>query len=631
MESSVQPCRLASPSPRLKVRIDGKKVNSSGKAGMEDDTCCAQTTLSSCDVAVVASQNHEAQSHQKIIFDNYTVGLSPSSRHSGDEEGLLLPGFNELVLKAFELPATNSGISPRNDEETAITFKKAENKEETEHEIINLRNTVRVLREREKNLEIQLLEYHGLKEQDAIVTELQNRLRISNTESKLLTLKIESLQADNKSLEVQVADYARVISELESARAQLKLLKREIRSDAEQYREQLYTLKQRVANLQDQEQNATQIDVDIQKKLQRLEDLEDELTKLKEDNSRLWCENSELARKLESTQILASSVLEDPEVEALHEDNHRLRQENEDLKNELERLQTGRYADVEELVYLRWVNACLRYELRNYQPHGKTVARDLSKTLSPKSEEKVKQLVLEYANSEGIREKSIPVDFDAEYWSSSQASNNTECGDFDDSSCDISSATKTNSSSKRKFFRKLKNLVLGNSMNNSEQTSSMDRNPVSFTASGRRESVSTTTFEDMMGTYSCDTLSPHHVSSIVATPLRATETRNYGQRNRILHSQGSSRNSLDIQRSRNLPLEDASEVECLRSNSDLGSSWGNKVALGNGSAFVLAQEDQFVHDQDTIEKLEFMKLAEILNSSHGTQTSHRKAASFSCH
>ena len=83
------------------------------------------------------------------------------------------------------------------------------------------------------------------------------------------------------------------------------------------------------------------------------------------------------------------------------EEMNKLRHTNEDLIKQVEGLQMNRFSEVEELVYLRWVNACLRFELRNYQtPSGKASARDLNRTLSPKSQERAKQLMLEYAGSE---------------------------------------------------------------------------------------------------------------------------------------------------------------------------------------------------------------------------------------
>ncbi|KAM7254594.1 hypothetical protein ACFE04_003974 [Oxalis oulophora] len=146
----------------------------------------------------------------------------------------------------------------------------------------------------------------------------------------------------------------------------------------------------------------------------------------------------------------------------------RLKRDNEGLKKEIEQLQADRCADVEELVYLRWINACLRYELRHHQPPaGKTVARDLSKSLSTESEKKAKQLILEYANPDGTADTGISVmDFDSDRWSSSQNSSShvTDSENFDDSSFDNSSSAINKSSGsprKVKLFNKLRKLIRG--------------------------------------------------------------------------------------------------------------------------------------------------------------------------
>ncbi|KAJ6389602.1 hypothetical protein OIU77_027845 [Salix suchowensis] len=307
---------------------------------------------------------------------------------AGDKDGYLLPEFIDLV-KEFDFNAHNSGTSPNKDEtpssdvETPRSFKGAE-KVNYEQEIKHLKNMVGMLRERERSLEVQMLEFYGLREQETAVMELQNRLKINNMEAKLFTLKIESLRADNRRLHDQVAEHVKVVCELNAARAKIKMLKKTQRSEAEQNKEQIMTLQNTVSRLQEQELKSAATDSDIQMKLQRLKDLETETEELRKSYSRLHLENSEMASQLESTKILANSILEDPETETLRKLGNQLRQENEDLVKEVERLQADRCTDVEELVYLRWINACLRYELRNLQPpHGKTVARDLSKSLSP--------------------------------------------------------------------------------------------------------------------------------------------------------------------------------------------------------------------------------------------------------
>ncbi|KAL8139476.1 hypothetical protein V2J09_005497 [Rumex salicifolius] len=404
----------------------------------------------------------------RVRIDNGSSNSSPSTR-SSDRERFLLPEFNELI-KAFDISAVmlQESVTPVS---TEIAPRGTHNVErsEYEHEVQKLKAMVMDLKERERSLEMQLLEYYGIKEQETTVMELQNRLKINNVEAKIFSLKIEGLKGENKRLKAQVADYTEVATELEDAKAKIKELKRKLRSDAEERKEQILRLKNRVLMMKLQEQDphmagiSETVEPEFMESLQRLQDLENEREELMKSKYELQRENSELARRLESTQIIANSMLEDPEVGELHNEVVRLREENENLSNEVERLQSDRCADAEALVYLRWVNACLRYELRNYQPPpGKTVARDLSKTLSPRSEEKAKRLILEYANSTEERGANVVVDFEYDQWSSSQ-SYQTDNGDHhDEVSFDtLSTGNKAHNSKKVKFFDKLRRLITG--------------------------------------------------------------------------------------------------------------------------------------------------------------------------
>ena len=132
------------------------------------------------------------------------------------------------------------------------------------------------------------------------------------------------------------------------------------------------------------------------------------------------------------------------------EEINKLRHTNEDLIKQVEGLQMNRFSEVEELVYLRWVNACLRFELRNYQtPSGKVSARDLNRTLSPKSQERAKQLMLEYAGSERGQG-----DTDLESVSSMPSTPGSE--DFDNVSIDSSSSRYSFLSKRPNLMQKFK-------------------------------------------------------------------------------------------------------------------------------------------------------------------------------
>ncbi|KAM5579217.1 protein CHUP1, chloroplastic [Rosa sericea] len=551
--------------------------------------------------ARIVSEKYEDTYMPKVSVDDCTSSISPSNKHIRVKDSLLLPEFNDLVNE-FDFAGPKSGFSPMknvetrmSDVETPRAFRTLE-KDDYELEIRHLRDMVRKLRERERHLEVQLLEYYGLKEQETAVMELQNRLKISSMEAKLFSLKIESLQAENCRLEGQASNHAKVVAELEATRAKIQMLKKKLRSEAEHNKEQILSLKKRVENLQDNE--AAAVNLEIQLKLRRLKDLEGETEELRASNLRLQLQNSELARRLESTQILANSILEDPEAEALKKERERLRQENEDLAKEIEQLRVDRSSDVEELVYLRWINACLRYELRNYQPQtGKTVARDLSKSLSHKSEEKAKQLILEYANTEGAGDKGSHIDFESDRWTS-PTSLLTDLGEYDDFSADHSSATKTHTSSKHKLFSKLRRIIWGKDTHDQH--------------------------------HSEDNYSPYGSSSKSVAAYGGPE----GQSN-IFSSHSSSRASLDLPRWRSPKEHDSKDTHSVQRHSDVGVFPGYKrFILGGEGSTDSPPKDQFDHDSDSAEKSELVKYAEALKTSRtGTPALkpnvHRKSASAS--
>ncbi|RWW45916.1 hypothetical protein BHE74_00048201 [Ensete ventricosum] len=430
----------------------------------------------------------EAVSKSHDVTSTTSLKLSSTSSASGNEQGVVLPESNDTLMKEFEVTSKGMKTTP----EVAMG-----------QQIASLRELVSSLRKRERSLELQLLAYHGDKEEEATAKELENRLKISAVEAKLYVLRIQSLQDDKRRLQSQLADHSRTRNELEAARAKIKLLKQKLKADREQAKEIMVSLHQKISSLQCMEQKDEENDAELEKKLKRLED---ETVELRTVNSRLAEENSGLVMKLASTQMTAaSSALEGAEVEA-SEEAERGREANRELVEEIEQLRTDRYADAEELVYLRWVNACLRYELRNYQsPPGRTVARDLSKSLSPKSEAKVKQLILEYASSGASEKSSNLAEVDSELFSSS--SSQASCEEPEDTAINASSSTKS------KFLSKLKKLVLGKRKQNTGTWSGIPEKGASFSTCSADDVIPRSSYDsstDQLAGTEAHTTGRHH-------------------------------------------------------------------------------------------------------------------------
>ncbi|KAK8955926.1 hypothetical protein KSP40_PGU022325 [Platanthera guangdongensis] len=521
----------------------------------------------------------------KLCPGTTLLGLSPSSRSTGDDEGFLLPEFNDLALKDFEISRNSPESTPSNP-----TPRRSDAKEDNssiDQEISRLKNLVFSLRERERNLEIQLLQYRGMQERETAARELESRLKINDMEAQLFSLKIESLQSENQRLQALVLDHPAVTSELEAAKRKIKALKWSIKLDGEQAREKISSLHQMIVVLQDKEKMHGRDGLEMEMKVKRLKELEAEAGNLERRNSNLVNENLELKMELESAQKIANSVMEDWKAEKLAEVQN-LKHSNEKLLKEIEQLQADRCSDVEELVYLKWVNACLRYELRNYQPpHGKTVARDLSTNLSPRSEEKAKQLILEYANSCADDKCMSPGDLD------DYSSSHTSTGEPDDAFLESTSVNPKHRSSKFKFFSKLKKLVLHKN-HHKDRVSSVDRTPARCSNSDGRVSLSNSSVDDAFGRDLYDSF----YSSSMAEEIRTAS-----------QAQGA-----EFQKRRRINLEGRKEKgDCYKCDGESSRSLKRTVSVEEnlmGSTHRRGTGEE--EDNNMPEKGEIRKYAEVL-------------------
>nr|XP_043625474.1 protein CHUP1, chloroplastic [Erigeron canadensis] len=387
--------------------------------------------------------NEEEEDKEEVKLISGLINAQPP-----DFEDDILPEFADLLSGEIDIPFPSDKYDTEKDK--VYETEMANNANELER----LRNLVKELEEREVKLEGELLEYYGLKEQESDVVELQRQVKIKSVEIDMLNVTINSLQTERKKLQEEVKQGATYKKELEAARYKIKELQRQFQLEANQTKGQLLLLKQQVGILQTKEQDAVKKDTDIEKKLKTLKELEVDVVELKRKNRELQHEKRELAIKLdaaESRVATLSSTTETEMVARVREEVNKLTHTNEDLLKQVEGLQMNRFSEVEELVYLRWVNACLRFELRNYEtPSGKTSARDLNKNLSPRSQEKAKQLMLEYAGSE--RGQGGDTDLESNF--SQPSSPGSE--DFDTASIDSSMSRYSSFSKKPSLIQKLK-------------------------------------------------------------------------------------------------------------------------------------------------------------------------------
>lgn len=470
---AVKQISIKGPQPPRTVEKDDEAVEEIQNEGEnEEQLTCADDGLKE-----VVAEEEEEKEEVKLINSVINPASSNASDFDDDE---LYPEFESLLAGEVDFPL------PTDKYDTEANIKAEKDKVyENEmavnaNELERLRELVKELEDREVKLEGELLEYYGLKEQESSIAELQKQLKIKTVEIDMLNITINSLQAERKKLQDEVSQGAVARKELETARKKIQQLQKQIQLEANQTKGQLLLLKQQVSGLQAKEEEAYNKDSEVGKKLKAVKELEVEVMELKRKNKELQIEKRELIIKLDTAESKVKSLSNMTETEMVakvREEVNEMRHANEDLVRQVEGLQMNRFSEVEELVYLRWVNACLRFELRNYQtPSGKTSARDLNQSLSPRSQEKAKQLMLEYAESERGGDTDMESNFD---------NMSVDSEDFDNASMDSSMSRISSFSKKPSLMQKLKRW--GKTKDDSSSFSSPAR---SFAGSPGRPSMS---------------------------------------------------------------------------------------------------------------------------------------------
>ncbi|KAL2524393.1 protein CHUP1 [Abeliophyllum distichum] len=209
-------------------------------------------------------------------------------------------------------------------------------------EIDHLRNLLQESKDREFKLQAELSEY----KRNPKVLELERELELKKSEIDGLVQKVGLLECERGSLS-----------------------------------EQLITLNfvsEKQDELSEREEHENSHGVEM------------EIVELRRLNKELQLQKRNLACRissLESQLANLAKVSESDIVEKIKAEASVLRHTNEDLCKQVEGLQLNRLNEVEELVYLRWVNSCLRNELNN----SSTV--NSNKASTPVSVEKGRQSI----------------------------------------------------------------------------------------------------------------------------------------------------------------------------------------------------------------------------------------------
>ncbi|KAJ9677093.1 hypothetical protein PVL29_022207 [Vitis rotundifolia] len=226
-------------------------------------------------------------------------------------------------------------------------------------------NVVKEMERKRMTLEGKLLEMYGIKEQRSHIAQLQKHLKVKTEEVDILSITVNSLRAETKKLQEEVKEGVLVEKQLEIAKKRIKELREKMATDRNWARKKLLTLAREVSGFEKTGISSTDHE-NVEKKTGSVEF---KAMEMKRRNEELEMETRGLTIMLVAAEDKANALSNMTEIkmkDKLEEEMNKFRHANESLSKQVQKLQKNRLGIIEELMYQRSLNACLRFERQNY-------------------------------------------------------------------------------------------------------------------------------------------------------------------------------------------------------------------------------------------------------------------------
>lgn len=170
------------------------------------------------------------------------------------------------------------------------------------------------LEQRKEILERKLFEYHGLKERQSYIGQLQRQLEDKTAEINMLKMAVDSLQDERKKLHEEIKQGLVAEKKLEMAKM-LKGLQEKMDASASSVKGRLIVLQEQVFNFQSGEISFR--DTIVEKELEDVKDVELEIAEMKRRKKELELEKRELAVKLIAAKERIAALSNMKEVDTI--------------------------------------------------------------------------------------------------------------------------------------------------------------------------------------------------------------------------------------------------------------------------------------------------------------------------
>ncbi|POO01845.1 CHUP1-like protein [Trema orientale] len=234
-------------------------------------------------------------------------------------------------------------------------------KPELGEEILGLKSRLEDLRNRERELELLFIRYNDLKEQESVLMQLRNMLSLELAHIEFLDREVSLMEDESRRFEKLLVESFRLLEQHEYWKSQSGLLQRKVKKLMRIKKVQSSLIREKDMKIRAREGELLRTQEALETRTNLVNKLEDEVKELRMVLDQLHEEKNELSKKLELADETSTSSFFKIDAEEIRQEEHRC------LSAELEQLKKGRAAEVEELIYLRWSNACLKHELMKNQ------------------------------------------------------------------------------------------------------------------------------------------------------------------------------------------------------------------------------------------------------------------------
>lgn len=244
-----------------------------------------------------------------------------------------------------------------------------ENHSGYEQEITILRNQIEGLKMRELALTFQFEKYCEMKEQESLLMEMKNMLFQETSHVEFLDREISFIETEATRLESFLVQYMRIIEKVEYWKSENEMLRKKVQKLLRKSKAQSHLIKEQKLKIKEGEEEILRNNDGLQTRESVINKLEDEIKELQSVLEKIQDEKNELMKKLDTAEACSSK-------EQLHRKplKYYLQVESGDVKkedynqllNELEQVKKEHASEVQELIYLRRINDCLRQELMRH-------------------------------------------------------------------------------------------------------------------------------------------------------------------------------------------------------------------------------------------------------------------------